>query len=219
MQAINLIPTHRTQAKRQRRNVRRWVALTLGYATMLTVVSVLCQTVWSDVDRSQTHQLAQVAERIEQSNAAITALQPQLAHVRLSLAIEQQIVSQPDWSILLAMLGEVMGEDIVLRECELTPLYADGQRSPSGMALMHGPNGTIKLGAHQYQLHLSGLGRSQSAVSRFVLRLEETRLFEQVKLINTMREPVRGIDAFSFKLECTLGEAAPVDEAKKETGK
>jgi len=215
MQGINLIPAQRREAKRLRNCLRRWLIACTLYATLLAIVSVLCRTNWSDVDRTQAHQLAQVAARINAANEVISTLTPQLAHVRLTLAIEQQIVNQPNWSILLALLGRVMGDQIVLRECELRPIGVQG-RAFAGITTS--ADGSIRLGAHQYMLRLKGLGRSQREVSQFVLRLEKTQLFSQVKLIKTMRQPVGEVDVSAFEVECVIGSPpSPVALGKEPT--
>ncbi len=54
------------------------------------------------------------------------------------------------------------------------------------------------------QLQLGGLGLAQQAVSEFVLRLEETSLFRQVKLLDTKREPFLDSDAIAFHIECLI---------------
>jgi hypothetical protein len=41
-------------------------------------------------------------------------------------------------------------------------------------------------------------------VSQFVLRLEQTGLFESVELVKTNREPFLATDAVAFKLDCQL---------------
>jgi hypothetical protein len=58
-----------------------------------------------------------------------------------------------------------------------------------------------------YTLTLRGLGRTQSAVSQFVLRLEKLGPFDRVKLIDTRREPFLENEAFAFHVECDMGQA------------
>ena len=53
----------------------------------------------------------------------------------------------------------------------------------------------------------TGCGQSQTAVSNFVLRLERTELFDQVKLIGTSRRPFLSGSAVEFQVECFLAEA------------
>jgi hypothetical protein len=57
-------------------------------------------------------------------------------------------------------------------------------------------------------LTITGYGRSQAAVSHFVLRLEEAQLFDQVTLIKTSREPFAASDAYAFQIECSLSGGA-----------
>jgi len=211
MNTVNLIPMPRRNAKRVRCCMRRWIGVCIGYALLLVVVSVVCQTASSHVDRSQGQLLREAGARIETAKEQIAALEPQLSHLRLTLAIEREIVSQPDWSVLLAILGNTLGEEILLRECELKPIGTEGQTASVGVHLVTAEDGTVRLGTQQYRLTLRGFGRSQSAVSQFILRLEDTQLFSQVQLVNTMREPVRNVEAFAFRIECVLGEPAAAE--------
>jgi hypothetical protein len=55
-----------------------------------------------------------------------------------------------------------------------------------------------------FVLNIAGLARSQLAVSQFILRLEQTGLFDRVSLIDTARETFLGGPATGFKLECSL---------------
>ena len=55
-------------------------------------------------------------------------------------------------------------------------------------------------------LLLGGLGRTQSSVAQFVVRLEQTGLFDEVKMITATREPFLSNEAVGFKLECRMSE-------------
>jgi Tfp pilus assembly protein PilN len=103
---------------------------------------------------------------------------------------------QPDWSILLALLASTLEDEIVLRSVRLVSGAAEeGDQREAGA-----PN-----------LDFAGLGQSQAAVSRFVLRLEEISLFRSVKLLDTRREPFLDGHAITFRVECVLddgGEAS-----------
>ncbi len=57
-------------------------------------------------------------------------------------------------------------------------------------------------------LSISGLGRSQPAVSQFVLRLEAMHLFARVTLLDTNRETFLGGEALGFRIDCSLDDPA-----------
>ena len=53
-------------------------------------------------------------------------------------------------------------------------------------------------------LRLAGVGRSQAAVSQFVLRLEQLGLFDRVTLLDTRREPFGADSAVGFRAVCIM---------------
>ena len=55
-----------------------------------------------------------------------------------------------------------------------------------------------------YVVEIGGLGQSQADVYQFVLRLEQTRLFSRVKLVDTNRYPVGEEEAVAFRLHCQV---------------
>jgi hypothetical protein len=48
------------------------------------------------------------------------------------------------------------------------------------------------------------VGRSQAAVSQFVLRLEQLGLFDRVTLLDTRREPFGADSAVGFRAVCIM---------------
>ena len=103
------------------------------------------------------------------------------------LALAQKISDQPDWSILLAAIAKQCGDEITLAGCDLSEpreVYANDLSS-------------VILGVH-------GVGRWNDAVANFVLRLEGVPILERVKLLQTTRKQVFGLDAFSFDVTCSV---------------
>ncbi|MEE9211281.1 MAG: PilN domain-containing protein [Phycisphaeraceae bacterium] len=204
MTTVNLIPTPRRDARKRRVHTQRCLVLCVAYTVVLVAVFAACRITWADADHAVTDELNDAAHQIAGSNRAIAALQSQLADARRTLAADQAITQQPDWSLLLALLANTLSDDVVLRSCQLEPNQdptAKNQRSSNQAQHV----GASVSGRRSYTLRVSGLGRSQAAVSQFVLRLEQTELFGRVALINTVREPFLAGQAFGFQLECELG--------------
>jgi hypothetical protein len=53
-------------------------------------------------------------------------------------------------------------------------------------------------------MKVSGIGRSQQSISRFVLRLEQTALFRSVKLVRTQRQQFLTDFGVSFEVSCVF---------------
>jgi hypothetical protein len=124
------------------------------------------------------------------------------------------VAHQPDWSVLLGLLAQSLGEEIVLTSCKLesqpptpdapAPMPRPGAAAPApestaAAAALREP------GARRYTLQISGIGRTQSSVSQFVLRLERLGLFERVTILKTARELFGEHDSIGFRLEATMG--------------
>lgn len=194
---VNLIPLQRIRARQRRRRVRWWALGCGAYGAVLLAVgagSILLRDAAAD---GAAVRIAELDARIQASEASLAAVRLELAQRRAVLRVNEAVSDQPDWSILLALLAEKVGEGVALESCELTPqaapAAADGKPSAAAPAL--------------YKLSVRGFGRDQGAVSAFVLGLEESRLFDHVKLLETKRTPLLAGEAVSFTVECELVES------------
>ncbi|MHC4218116.1 MAG: PilN domain-containing protein [Planctomycetota bacterium] len=140
-------------------------------------------------DRVLRGEIEQVRAVVHEKDTALAALkldrQQAVAQLQANLAVGKQ----PDWSILLALLASNLDDEIVLRSVRLVSGSAE-----EGEAIESG----------ETRLDFAGLGESQAAVSRFVLRLEEISLFRSVMLRDTRRESFLAGHAIAFRVECVL---------------
>jgi Tfp pilus assembly protein PilN len=188
MNGVNLIPTVRRQSRRRRTRLRRWAIACIGYGLMLGAGSMAVKHVWAGRPEV-AGELAAANARGADLNNQITRLRRELAEVESSRQTMLMVTQQPDWSILLAKLGTVLDEQTVLREVKLAPA-----RTPTAAQQPEA----------SYLLELRGLGKEQSAVSQFVSRLQQTGLFDDVRLVRTGREPFLNGAAVSFEVACEM---------------
>ena len=191
MQTVNLIPAFRRDAKRCRQRVRQCAAICVLYAIVSSAAAGAWRWSLGGEDPGIEQHLATASADIDRASNALTFTNSQLSAARSQIASNRQILSQPDWSLLLALLSKETGNNIVLRSFELKA--ADAPTSDKT------PPTAPKL-----TLRLSGFGRTNQAVAEFGLRLEETHLFSRVTLVDSSRETFLAGDAFSFHLECPL---------------
>jgi hypothetical protein len=190
MQTVNLIPACRRDAKRRRQRVRQCMAIFVLYAIVSSAAAGTWRWSLGGDDPSIEQHLATASADIDRASTALTFTNSQLSAARSQIASNRQILSQPDWSLLLALLSKETGGNIVLRSFELKAADAPaGDKAPP---------------APRLTLRLSGFGRTNQAVAEFGLRLEETHLFSRVTLVESSRETFLAGDAFSFHLECPL---------------
>jgi hypothetical protein len=200
MTGANLIPAARRRRQRRRAHLRAWAGVCGTYGLLLAGVCGWCLVRAGGRAQDVKAKLAETARLIEASADRQAELTAELGDVRSTLSANRALGRQPDWSALLAVLGDCRGDSVVLNSCELRPR----ERAAGGRGGKGRPGPDVLLGERRYRLRLSGLGRSQTSVSQFVLRLEAVGLFERVKLIRSRRRRVPGGEAVSFNIECML---------------
>lgn len=196
IRGVNLVPADRREARRRQRRVQAWIGACLAYAVAWVVVQVAVQVTMVSDDRVLRGEIEQARSVVQERDTAVAALkldrQQSVSQLHANLAVGKQ----PDWSILLALLASTLEDEIVLSSVRLKSGAAE-------------ESGTRESGATN--LDFAGLGQSQAAVSRFVLRLEEISLFRSVKLRDTRREPFLADHAIAFRVECVLDDGGGAD--------
>ena len=192
MPDLDFIPISRRIAHRRRQRQRRWVNICAVYVLLVMAgCAVLLAEEWIGHTASVEMELARTIDRIQLSSTQLSDMRRRAKEAEKTLTASQRVSTQPDWSILLAALASKTGEEIVLRRCRVRP------SDPSA--------GAADVDAPSMLVQVSGYGRTQQSVSRFVLRLEAAGLFDQLRLIGARREPFLDGYAVAFEVNGTLG--------------
>ena len=214
MKSINLIPAPRRAARRRRAHLRRCTAACCAWAALSVAATVASHAVWHDRQPQSAERLAKVSQEMEQTERAIAHVRAKLASAQSTLRANQAITTQPDWSIVLALLGKQAKGDIVLKTCNVRPATGTrgvlvspprpDQRRPTARQTGDGP---AQPEAPPYLLETSGLASSHAAANQFILRLEQTGLFSKVTLLETAREAFLDGNKVAFRVECTFDQS------------
>ena len=193
---VNLIPAARRQTKQRRVRVRWWLTGCAVYSALWIAVFVTAQVMVRSEDRALRGKLLESSARVREAEKTVATLRGRIGRDQARLSSGRAVGEQPDWSLLLAMLSSALGDETVLRNIRLQapPEAAPGAKGGAGAPRTLRP----------ITLDLTGLGRTQQVVSEFVLRLEHTPLFKQVRLVDTRREPFMNDHAVVFRIECVL---------------
>lgn len=193
---INLIPTHRIHLRRRRERVHRWLRIGGTYATILIMSGFVFTFLPRHGDGQALSAELQLAERsIDEAGRGVETLRAELADARQALDLARRIGTQPDWSVPLAAIANVTGDEIVLGRCALV----------RSRAALRGFDTPPEAGERPYVITLAGYARSQTAVNDFVDRLEQSGLLEAVTLSGTRRETFLGGDAVTFDIAAVVG--------------
>lgn len=194
MNRVNLIPTRHRQQRILRARQKSWIRIGIIYSMLLTAVYGGWRVLWANDGRDLTRQLAIGHGDLEDLNRSIIRMRATFRETQGVLRANQAVNGQPDWSMLLALVAKLRGDDVILNRCGLDA----AQPSPQPVL----PGG-VEVNATPL-LQLQGYGKTQAAVSQFSLRLEQTGLFEAVALLKSNRESLLNGDAIAFRLECRL---------------
>jgi hypothetical protein len=234
MNGINLIPAPRLAARRRRAHRRYCVAGCAGWALLSLALAGAAHAVWHEQDPQAAERLAKVTEEMQRTERVTAGLRAQLAAAQSTLRANQAIVSQPDWSILLGLLGREVGNDVVLKGCRVrlgvlsrgpapapAPAPRADARRPGNRQVAPAPQpepAASQAPEPTFILEASGMALDHAAANRFLLRLEQTGLFSKVTLLDTTREPFFDKNAIAFRLECGLNASAPAASATARGG-
>ena len=205
MKPVNLIPASRREAKALRRRLRLWAGVLAIYGPLAVAGYAACWVFAGGGREADPHRQAvgKLSADIQAAGREVRRTRAQIDQGLLKLRAQRAVVRHPDWSFLLAALGAAVGDEVVLERCTLSPLDAAGARgSDAPPPRARSPAAAPEPG---YRLDVVGIARSAPAVSRYVLRLENTRLFDRVRLAKTSRQPFLDAEAVGFHLECVLG--------------
>jgi hypothetical protein len=173
----------------------RWTAIGVSYTSVLVAASFFAGFAWStpSIDAAES---ARVRNEIAHANTSQLLLRAHSRNEEAAMQSIREIAEQPDWSILVAAVGQRCGDEIFLADLAM----AGNSRQDSDPSPKPSDPSSRNL-----VLHLKGFGQSQEAVSSFVLRLQELSIFDRVKLLQTTRQAFAGADAYAFQVDCTIG--------------
>ncbi len=200
---VNLIPAERLRRRRQKARLYTWTAVCGAYTILLIGGSLTLRVLCATEDRNMTGQLAAVTQEVEQDNRTMLQLRRELAEATTALETARAIHAQPDWSKLFMGLAAQLDEEIVISRCRLVTT-ADGDKAvtePWSESARAKPL-SVLLAECRHRLTLTGYGKTQDSVSRFVLRLEGVGAFDLVRLTSSSRQSFLSEEATAFTVEC-----------------
>lgn len=199
MNGVNLIPLARRRSRKRRARIRLW-AVVCGVYGAAVGGWYLWYGISSAVDAGGVAaELAAAQGRVADLEGQIKARGIRAAEAEALYEAAVSISDQPDWGTLLAVLGRGLGTGTVLNGCVLTP------EAPRLASAEGGVSAEVRPGS--YLLTVSGIGRTQEDVSRYVLDLEHTGIFARVTLKEARRTEFLVGQAVAFTIECGMVDA------------
>lgn len=188
--APSLIPAPRLVRRKVRLRVRGWTGVVV-LAGLLGGAGVAAVSRWTqDPQAASPLHLAQAEQRLASQTAKRDALRAEAASAAATLHAVLAATSHADWSILLAYIAKLCGEDITLGNLVLEP----------------------EPGESGFDLRIEGEGRSQKSIAAFVLGLERSGVFSETRLENS--GGARAGSGIPFSVTCLIRPDSPGDREK-----
>ncbi|MFN0132181.1 MAG: PilN domain-containing protein [Phycisphaerales bacterium] len=196
MIGTNLMPARRVAAIRRARRIRMWGLGAGALAALLGAALVIIRAGGTASTHDLDPVLATATASLTDAERALAAAKTRLATAQKAATAASVLSDQPDWGALLDLLASQLDDQTVYTIVSVSPEEA-------------GKGGTkMEARPERLVLKLAGLAQGQPAVSRLVLGLEETRLFERVSLVESRRVGEGAEQAVAFSVACSLTDSA-----------
>lgn len=190
MNGVNFLPDSFYQKRARRRRTWRQRALVLGVAGLLGLWSLSVFSGTSDL-RQRAEQLESDAQAAQLHRTALVQLREQHAALDKQVAVRRELVQPIGYAQTLAVLTAMLPDSITLEKLSLTTVlqHEEGDAQPQN---------------DHIALSMEGLALDDLTVASLVADLDDSPLFDNVKLRGSRGETVRGIAARRFRVDLTL---------------
>lgn len=208
---VDLRPAALSARQRLHRRIRAWTVALVVW-TGLVLAAALVLTPGAGAVRAALAQLGAERQELDTLRTGLDdrakQVRARLMLVERGLEISRHVARHPDWSVLMRVLASRGAGAVVLESVELERTIDAAQtRAPARRGKVDAPGLPA---VDRYTLRVSGLGRSQEAVSAYVLALESSGLFERVTIRQTeARRSDAGVGGVGFRFEASLAGAVP----------
>jgi Tfp pilus assembly protein PilN len=227
---INLLPSHRWDALRQRQRMRSWMFVVAVYGLALAGAWGcwgLRSSLGAEMPQKQgtcLEQISAINGQIEKLHADRAAISTSMAEARRTLDAALAVGHHPDWSVLMDLLtamGAPPNPTIVFEHVELQPRQAPVAKDGKAKPVTPSPQTSEIPDQYGYSLVLEGVAGSQVDVAKFAKVLQTLKLFESVSIVGTRPRDSVAVDApglhlVSFQISCTLSDAAAAAQTARQ---
>lgn len=203
MNDINLLPHRRIAQLARRKRMMAWMIGASVYSA-LVALGAIANFAGSGPSRAAAlKERTEIETSIESGKSEIAQLNTQLSDARHRLKTSYEVSKHPDWSILLKILADLRDPHMLLDRVELSKITVESPSAKLAAGKKKAPTTPLS----RFVLKLSGMGQSLDAVPPFVLRLERTGLFSNVKLVESRVSDFKGRQVSTFRIDCLLADS------------
>ncbi len=204
---VNLVPAARVRARKNAARVALWAWIVPVCCGMLVAAYVVQRLGGTAEVAAVREAMEDVKAKIKENELRVARQARELQDAGAVLRANRAVGEQPDWSLLLALVTDRLGNDAALTSLRLEPVAvepAPGKAGKDGGGGVAGGSGGGR--PERLALTIKGVAKSQGAASRFVLELEKSPAFDKVSLVETKRSiaPGDSAETITFQIACEL---------------
>lgn len=212
MLSINLLPMPYVLAERTRRRLAGWAKWTGVVMTLMVAVSAGGAYALRPRATPVGERIEALQVQVREQGEALGAIGAQIRKTQVEVQAAQAVGVHPDYSVLLDVLARARQGQVALEAVEVKTVTLTEAPRPGV------PKGAKPATRTEIQLELSGVAASPGEVPGYLLRLEESRLFATVTLVETSARPASGThrtDLTAFKVKGVFSARAPGEGGKQ----
>lgn len=199
MTRFNLLPTRIRSERVLRARARAWTVVCTACAGVAVLITTTVRLAYD----ARSHRLSRLAHAAHVSvvrhETEARRLATGLEATHRALTAAERLQEEPDWSIVLALVARISGENIAITSFGLL----DSERSPDRSSEARTESPAV------VAVTISGVGSTHADVAAFVIGLDSAGLFSVVELERTSRTDGAPGGLTSFSVRCEIDRATP----------
>lgn len=207
MKTINLLPVAARERAVIQRRLRRWGVFLPACALVLAAGCVVMRLSGGHEHSRLAIDGGRLTERVMLAEQDLARLRQEVQSLARKLEASETVGVHPDWSILLAGLGALREEGVVLQAVDIRATDAKPAASkpkPDAAASGDKSKAPRQRVPESYLVTIKGYGLSHGEVVQFVRRLEDLGPLREVRLKEARSHLYRGVPAVAFDAEFRL---------------
>jgi Tfp pilus assembly protein PilN len=198
---VNLIPQAWITQRHQKRCIRQWVFAMVATTVLVGLPGLYIGGNAAFTDSGMSENISQANIEFEQHQQAIPLLRERLRILHSEKEVLELVENRIDWREVFGVLVDAANDEVRFTRIIANGGGVDGREN--------GENTPI-------EVVLEGLAETQTTARAFLVNIEDTGLFDDVELVETMREEINDFELIRFRIQISVNGEVDVEAQSNE---
>ncbi len=209
-ETLNLLPPGRRQELRLHRRLHVWMMVGAAYGIATVGACITLAAGEPVVDRRETTELTVLTRETDAFKEETSQHKKDIAAENRRKQGADLVKDHPDWSILLELLAQTRGKEVVLdgvdvKPVEVVPVAKSETPPASNDSKAEAKPAGKPAHPSAYDVRLTGFAKTQTAVTDFADRLQKSGVFDLVTLERSSARTSGNLAVIDYTILCHLG--------------